>query len=177
MFTNVIKNCKVAKFVFILYGSSMLSFMKVVAEFTYRISSCGPTIGLLFLYVVVIQIEIIQAYGFILLYLHICVFNSAWTEPIVDLASSPGGELCCSISLDKTLKVFDVVNFGKVLAHCKYQLGIILLHMFLFLPYMGIWGCEFFKSVLIFPGNMSPLHDIFLKYRFPFRKSVIIHTF
>ena len=37
------------------------------------------------------------------------------TEPIVDLVASVGGELCCTVSEDKTLKVFDVTNFGEYL--------------------------------------------------------------
>ena len=31
---------------------------------------------------------------------------------IIDLAMSANGELCCTVSDDKTAKVFDVVNFG-----------------------------------------------------------------
>lgn len=32
---------------------------------------------------------------------------------IQDLGMSPNGEFCCTISDDKSAKVFDVVNFGK----------------------------------------------------------------
>ena len=31
---------------------------------------------------------------------------------VIDLAMSPNGELCCTVSDDKTAKVFDVINFG-----------------------------------------------------------------
>ena len=32
---------------------------------------------------------------------------------VIDLAMSPNGELCCTVSDDKTAKVFDVINFGE----------------------------------------------------------------
>lgn len=33
--------------------------------------------------------------------------------PVVDLAVSCNGEFCCTISDDKIVKVFDVINFGE----------------------------------------------------------------
>lgn len=36
---------------------------------------------------------------------------------IQDLGMSPNGEFCCTISDDKSAKVFDVVNFGKFLIY------------------------------------------------------------
>lgn len=33
---------------------------------------------------------------------------------IEDLSMSPNGEFCCTISDDKSAKVFDVINFGKL---------------------------------------------------------------
>ena len=35
-----------------------------------------------------------------------------FTGTIEDMNVSENGELCCSISDDKTAKVFDVINFG-----------------------------------------------------------------
>ncbi|KAK7483502.1 hypothetical protein BaRGS_00025301 [Batillaria attramentaria] len=35
-------------------------------------------------------------------------------ESLVDLAMSPNGEVCCTISEDKTAKVFDVINFDMI---------------------------------------------------------------
>ena len=32
---------------------------------------------------------------------------------IQDLSASSSGELCCSVADDKTMKVFDVINFGE----------------------------------------------------------------
>ncbi|XP_067936433.1 peptidylprolyl isomerase domain and WD repeat-containing protein 1-like [Watersipora subatra] len=38
----------------------------------------------------------------------------AHLERIVDMIGSAGGELCCTVSEDKTLKVFDVTNFDMI---------------------------------------------------------------
>lgn len=46
--------------------------------------------------------------------------------PIVDLAISYNGEFCCTISDDKIVKVFDVINFGKL---CSFCLRVILGHV------------------------------------------------
>ena len=37
---------------------------------------------------------------------------------IQDLAVSSNGEFCCTVSDDKTAKVFDVVNFGEIIFSC-----------------------------------------------------------
>ncbi len=48
-----------------------------------------------------------------LLFFHLkeeLIFSSG---TIADMAVSNNGELCCTVSDDKTMKVFDVVNFGE----------------------------------------------------------------
>lgn len=40
-------------------------------------------------------------------------FASFPSGAVNDLAMSANGELCCTVSDDKTAKVFDVINFGK----------------------------------------------------------------
>ena len=37
------------------------------------------------------------------------------TGTIEDIAVSENGELCCTVSDDKTAKVFDIINFGEKL--------------------------------------------------------------
>ena len=44
-------------------------------------------------------------------YYYICV--CVYTGTIEDLAVSCNGELCCTVADDRTLKVFDVVSFGR----------------------------------------------------------------
>ncbi|CAG2069188.1 unnamed protein product [Timema podura] len=46
--------------------------------------------------------------------------------PILDLSANSNGSLLCSISSDKSLKVFDVVNFGEYDAHSNdnYSKGV-----------------------------------------------------
>mmetsp|Transcript_19721 Transcript_19721/g.29467 ORF Transcript_19721/g.29467 Transcript_19721/m.29467 type:complete len:649 (+) Transcript_19721:48-1994(+) len=46
----------------------------------------------------------------------------AHLEPIVDVAASACGFYCCSVSLDKTMKIFDVLNFDMInLVNLKYE--------------------------------------------------------
>ena len=42
--------------------------------------------------------------------MHICIL---FIGAIQDMAASCNGELCCTVADDKTMKVFDVVNFGQ----------------------------------------------------------------
>ena len=50
------------------------------------------------------------------------IFSSSGN--IQDLSASDNGELCATISDDKAMKVFDVVNFGK----CPFRYKIISLY-------------------------------------------------
>ena len=43
---------------------------------------------------------------------------SNFTGTILDMAGSFDGEICCTIADDKTLKVFDVINFGLCHISC-----------------------------------------------------------
>ena len=46
--------------------------------------------------------------------MHVCMYVCVFAGRVLDVAASKDGLLVCSVSDDRSLKVFDVINFGKL---------------------------------------------------------------